>query len=120
MCSTSISVTGKGRVAGDVALLGDRLPHSSGEHRHVDVPDTEVGDGVDDGVHEGGRAAHAGALADALGADGVVGTGSDDLVQLPLGSFPGGGQQVVHVVGADAVTARVEGDELHVRHGEGL
>src|SRR5205823_6667713 len=79
-----------------------------------------VGDCVHDGVHEGGGTADGGALPDALGADRVVRAGGDDLVQLPLRHLPGGGNEVVHVVGADAVAGAVEGDELHVRHGIGL
>src|SRR2546423_6344342 len=101
-CRASMSVTRQRRVAGDVAMLRDRRPHPPGEHRHVDVADAEVGHGVDDGVHEGGRPADGGALADAFGSDGVVGAGGDDLVQLPVGGLPGRRQEEVHVVGADA------------------
>src|SRR5581483_75572 len=101
--ASAMSVPRQRREPGNVLPGVDGLPHPAGEHRHVDVADPEVGDGVDDGVDEGGRAADAGALADPLGPDRVVGTGGDDLVELPVGRLPGRGQEVVHVVGADAV-----------------
>src|SRR5581483_1454791 len=65
----SISVPRQRRSTADVALFPDGVPHAAREHRHVDVADAEVGDGVDDGIDEGRRAADAGTFADSLGAD---------------------------------------------------
>ena len=100
--------------------LGDGLVDPVGQQRHVDVADPRPLQSIHHGVHERRRAAHRGALADALGADRVVRARGDDLVQLVARRLPGGGQQVVHEVGADAVAVLVEGDELHRRHGVGL
>src|SRR5205085_12555039 len=106
--------------ARDVLLVLDRFPHPARQAGHVDVADPEVGDGVDDGVDEGGGATHAAALPDALAPDRVVGRGGDDLVQLEVRGLPCGRDHVVHVVGPDAVALGVERDHLVVRHGEGL
>src|SRR5262249_37911989 len=87
---------------------------------HVDVADAGVLDGVHDGIDECGRTADGGTLPDALGADRVVGAWCHHLVQFEAGRLPRRRQQVVHVVGADAIAVGVEGDELHAGHGEGL
>ena len=46
--------------------------------------------------------------------------GHDLAVQFEARRFPRGRDQVVHVVGPDAVALGVERDELHAGHGEGL
>src|SRR6202453_4021794 len=115
ICSkTLMSVPLDRRGTGDVAPVFNRVPDPVRQQRHVDVADSRVTDGVHDRVHEGGRAADRGALADALGADRVVRAGGDDLaVQLEARRLPRGRQQVVHVVRAHAVAVGVERDELH-------
>src|SRR5579864_2960700 len=60
------------RRAGHVAVVRDGLPDPVRQHWHVDVADPGAGQRVHDRVDVGGRAAHRGALADALGPDRVV------------------------------------------------
>src|SRR5258708_10854055 len=109
------------RSARYVAAVRDRLPNPVGQQRHVDVADAGAGDRVNYRVDEGRRTADGRALADALGPDRVVRARRDHLaVQLEARRLPGGGQQVIHVVRADAVALGIERDELHVGHGIGL
>src|SRR5579862_10014307 len=69
--------------AGHIAAVRQGLPDPVREQRHVNVADPGVRQRVHDRVDVSGRAAHGGALADALGADRVVRAGRDDLaVQL--------------------------------------
>src|SRR5580700_11508994 len=102
--ASSLIIRPDGRGARYVTVVGQRLPHPVRQQRHVDVADAGARQRVDYRVDEGSRAADGGALADALSADRVVRAGGHDLaVQLEAGRLPGGGQQVVHVVRADAV-----------------
>src|SRR5260370_29443808 len=102
------------RHPGHVLALRDGLPDPVRQAGHVDVADPEVGDGVDDGVHEGGRATHGAALPDALAPDRVVGRRGDHLVEVEVRDLPCDRDHVVHVVAPDAVALGVEGEHLVV------
>jgi len=101
----------------DVHALLHCLVDAVGHEWHVHVANAGVFDGAHDGVDECRRTTDRRALADALGADRVVRSGGDDLVQLKARRLPRSRKQIIDVVRSDAVSFFVEGDVLHVGHG---
>ena len=93
--------------------LLERGPDLVGGDRHLEVPHAGVRERVDDRVDVGGGRADGRRLADALRADRVVRRRRDRLAELERRRLPGGRDQVVHEVRADAVAVLVEGDQLH-------
>src|SRR6266516_721615 len=75
--------------------------------RNINVRHPEMRQRIHDGVDDGGRGADGGGLADAFGAEGVVGRGGYGLVGLPGWSFHRGRDQVVHERPVQVVAVRV-------------
>ena len=98
-----------------------RRPHARRGAGHVDVLDAvRLVQRVDHRVDDRRRRADGGRLADALGAERVVGAGRDRLSQLEVGALERGRDEVVHERGVEAVALLVERDQLHQRDADAL
>src|SRR4051812_11363386 len=73
--------------------------------------DAERGQGVGDGVRDGGRGTHDPALGHAFGAEGCVGIGALKVLDLESWQLRGGGKSVIEE-GAVEVLAAVVVDDL--------
>ena len=89
-------LAGVGAVSGssDLAAL-DGVPDAFWGAGHVYVGDAEGGQGVDDGVLDGGGCGYSAALGHSFGAEGVALGGGFDEVGLYFGDIAGRGDEVV-------------------------
>src|SRR5713226_8225911 len=88
------------------------IPHFPGAERNIDVPYTNMGQRVDDGIDDGLRRSNGRRLTDTLGSNGMMRRRRDRLIRFPVRRFHRGGNEIVLEVASQDVAVLIEGHLL--------